>query len=46
MNSPYKGKFRVSQEFKGSAHDGLDLVGVSSKNIYSTIDGVVEFAGW
>jgi len=46
MNSPYKGKFRVSQEFKGSAHDGLDLVGIDSKNIYSTIDGVVEFAGW
>ena len=46
MNSPYKGKFRVSQQFKGSAHDGLDLVGVDSKNIYSTVDGVVEFAGW
>ena len=46
MNSPYKGKFRVSQEFKGSAHDGLDLVGIDSKSIYSTIDGVVEYAGW
>ena len=46
MLSPYKGKFRVSQQFKGSAHDGLDLVGVDSKNIYSTVDGVVEFAGW
>lgn len=46
MNSPYKGKFRVSQEYKGSAHDGLDLVGVDSKNIYSTIDGVVEYSGW
>ena len=46
MLSPYKGKFRVSQQFKGSAHDGLDLVGVESKNIYSTVDGTVEFAGW
>ena len=46
MNSPYKGKFRVSQEYKGSAHDGLDLVGVDSKNIYSTVDGIVEYAGW
>lgn len=46
MNSPYKGKFRVSQIFKGEDHDGLDLVGVDSKNIYSTVDGVVEFAGW
>lgn len=46
MISPYKGKFRVSQEFKWAKHDGLDLVGVDSKNIYSTIDGVVERAGW
>ena len=44
MNSPYKGKFRVSQQYKGSAHDGLDLVGVDSKNIYSTVDGLVEYA--
>lgn len=46
MKSPYKGKFRVSQKFKGSEHDGLDLVGVDSKNIYSTVDGAVERAGW
>jgi murein DD-endopeptidase MepM/ murein hydrolase activator NlpD len=46
MNSPYKGKFKVTQEFKGLAHDGLDLVGLSSKEIYSTVDGVVERAGW
>lgn len=46
MNSPYKGKFRVSQQFKGSAHDGIDLVGIDSKNVYSTVNGVVEKAGW
>lgn len=46
MNSPYNGKFRVSQQFKGSAHDGLDLVGVDSKEIHSTVNGVVERAGW
>lgn len=46
MKSPYKNKFKVSQQFKGSAHDGLDLVGVDSKEIYSTVDGVVEKAGW
>ncbi len=46
MNSPYNGKFRVSQEFKGSAHDGLDLVGIDSKEIHSTVNGVVEKAGW
>ena len=46
MNSPYMKRFRVSQTFKGSAHDGLDLVGVDSKTIHSTINGVVERAGW
>ena len=46
MLAPYKGKFRVSQQYKGTAHDGLDIVGIDSKNVYSTIDGVVEKAGW
>ena len=46
MNSPYKGKFIVTQQYKGSAHDGLDIVGIDSKNIYSTVDGKVEYAGW
>lgn len=43
--SPYKGRFRVSQEFKGKAHQGLDLVGIDSKDLYATTDGVVEVAG-
>jgi murein DD-endopeptidase MepM/ murein hydrolase activator NlpD len=46
MNSPYKSKFKVTQEYKGILHDGLDLVGLSDKIIYSTVDGVVERAGW
>lgn len=46
MNSPYNGKFRVSQQYKGAAHDGLDLVGVDSKEIHSTVNGTVERAGW
>lgn len=54
INSPYRGKFRVSQEFKGTKfpsqksgnHDGFDLVGVDSKTLYSTIAGVVVKAGW
>ena len=45
MNSPYMGKFRVSQLFS-AAHDGLDLVGVDSKEIHSTVNGTVERAGW
>lgn len=45
MNSPYMGKFRVSQQYK-SSHTGLDLVGVDSKEIHSTVNGVVDYAGW
>lgn len=46
MNSPYEGKFYVSQGFYPNRHDGLDLVGVDSKNIHATQKGVVHFAGW
>ena len=46
MNSPYMGKFQVTQEFKGQSHDGLDLVGLDSKEIHSTINGTVHYAGW
>ena len=46
MNSPYCGKFRISQTFKGAAHDGLDLVGIDSKEIHATANGKVVFAGW
>ena len=45
MNSPFNGNFRVSQCFS-SAHDGLDLVGIDSKEIHSTVNGTVERAGW
>ena len=45
MNSPYMGKFRISQEYK-KGHTGLDLVGIDSKEIHSTVNGVVDFAGW
>jgi len=46
MNSPYCGRFQVTQQFKGSTHDGLDLVGLDSKEIHATIDGKVIYAGW
>ena len=46
MNSPYMGKFQISQAFKGAAHDGLDLVGIDSKEIHATATGEVVFAGW
>lgn len=45
MNSPYMGNFKVTNLYSAS-HDGLDLVGIDSKNIHSTITGKVIFAGW
>ena len=46
MNSPYMGKFQVTQEFKGADHDGLDLVGLHDKEIHATVTGTVRYAGW
>ena len=37
MNSPYMGDFKVTQEYKGNDHDGLDLIGIASKEIHSTV---------
>lgn len=45
MNSPYMGKFQVTQ-IQHSSHDGLDLVGIDSKEIHSTVNGTVHYAGW
>lgn len=49
MNSPYMGRFTVTQGFRPPAnpkHDGLDLVGIDSKEIHATVTGVVHYAGW
>lgn len=46
MIAPYKGKFKVSQCYKSQIHKGLDLVGLDSKIIHSTISGIVEAAHW
>lgn len=45
MNAPYMGRFRVSQCYS-AAHTGLDLVGIDSKEIHSTVSGIVVRAGW
>ena len=45
MNSPYMGRFQITQAFT-SEHDGLDLVGLDSKQIHSTVNGTVIHAGW
>jgi murein DD-endopeptidase MepM/ murein hydrolase activator NlpD len=46
MNSPFNGRFRITQKFKGAQHDGLDLVGIDSKEIHATASGQIIFAGW
>lgn len=46
MNSPYEGKFKVSQQFKPGTHDGLDIVGIDSKDIHSCANATVVYAGW
>ena len=46
MNIPYQGKFRITQRFKESAHDGLDLVGIDSKEIHATATGKIVYANW
>ena len=45
MNSPYMGNFFVSQKFSNT-HNGLDLVGLDSKEIHATVNGIVHYAGW
>lgn len=45
MNSPYMGDFKVTQ-CQTTSHDGLDLVGLDSKEIHSTVNGTVVYAGW
>ena len=46
MNSPFCGKFKITQQYKPGIHDGLDLVGIDSKEIHATATGEVVFAGW
>lgn len=46
MNSPYTGRFYITQGFTLTKHDGLDLVGQDSKDIHSTVNGTVHYAGY
>jgi len=45
MISIYSGRFRMTQ-IQHSSHDGFDLVGIDSKEIHSTVNGTVKYAGW
>ena len=46
MNAPFCGKFCVSQQYSPGEHDGLDLVGIDSKEVHATVSGTVHYAGW
>lgn len=46
MNSPFNGDFKITQGFNQGVHDGLDLVGLDSKEIHATVNGVIHHAGW
>lgn len=46
MNSPYYKRFYVTQKYTHGVHDGLDLVGIDSKEIHAVANGTVIYAGW
>lgn len=50
---PFNGKFKVTCVYlakgnlwRNGVHQGIDLVGITSKNVYSICNGIVERAGW
>ena len=46
MGSPYSASFSVTQTYNPPNHYGIDIVGLSDKNIYSTVNGVVVDSRW
>ena len=46
MNSPFNGNFYESQKYTHGKHDGLDLVGITHKEIHCVESGTVIYAGW
>lgn len=46
MNSPYNGNFFETQRYTHGKHDGLDLVGITHKDIHAVKPGKVVYAGW
>ena len=50
---PFTGKFKVTCVYlaqgnlwRNGYHQGIDLVGITNKNVYSICNGIVERAGW
>lgn len=46
MNSPFNGNFYETQTYKHGVHDGLDLVGITHKEIHAVKSGTVVYADW
>ena len=46
LGSPYSASFNVTQIYNPPTHNGIDMVGLSDKNIYSTVNGVVVDSRW
>ena len=46
LDSPYSASFSITQTYNPPNHYGIDMVGLSDKNIYSTVNGVVVDSRW
>lgn len=46
LGSPYSASFKVTQIYNTPNHYGIDMVGLSDKNIYSTVAGTVVDSRW
>ena len=46
LGSPYSASFSITQTYNPPNHYGIDMVGLSDKNIYSTVNGVVAESRW
>lgn len=46
LGSPFSASFNVTQIYNPPNHYGIDMVGLSDKNIYSTVNGVVVDSRW
>ena len=46
LGSPYSASFTVTQTYNPPNHYGIDMAGLSDKNIYSTVNGVVVDSRW
>ena len=46
LGSPHSASFTITQTYNPPNHYGIDMVGLSDKNIYSTVNGVVAESRW